>query len=191
MTLRRLLVLAAVPVAAVIAACQDAYAPKALYSVVADTLTISALTGTPLLSRSAVHLLTGAAIIPSGAEGFDFALDLDANNNVLIIPRSRILTCTQTCQLGAAFSTAKFDSLLDAPSRGYTYDSVTTVGVGKTVVFVTKEASCIASNIATIDTYAKLVVDSVNPTTRQIYIRTVTDPNCGFRTLVPGIVPKH
>jgi hypothetical protein len=37
--------------------------------------------------------------------------------------------------------------------------------------------------------YAKLVVDSVASTRRQIYFRAVRDPNCGFRSLQPG-VPK-
>ncbi|HEX2778447.1 MAG TPA: hypothetical protein VHM30_03040 [Gemmatimonadaceae bacterium] len=191
MTFRRLLALATIPVVAAIAACQDAYAPKAVYQVSVDTLRLSALTGTPLQSQSAVYLLGHAAITPGASESFDFALDIDASGKVKIIPRAKVLTCTSICQLGTLVSTTTFDSLYDAPSRGYTYDSTTTVTPGQTVVFVTKDQSCIPSNIATVDVYAKMVVDSVRTADRTIFIRLVSDPNCGFRGLVPGVVPRH
>ena len=36
--------------------------------------------------------------------------------------------------------------------------------------------------------YAKVVIDSTKPTTtRAIYMRVTTDPNCGYRSLVPGL----
>ena len=38
--------------------------------------------------------------------------------------------------------------------------------------------------------YAKLVIDSVNRVTRQLYLRSVVDPNCGFRSFASGI-PKY
>ena len=191
MTLRRLLALATIPVVAAIVACQDAYAPKAVYQVSADTLKVSALTGTPIQAQSAIYLLGHATIIPGASETFDFALDIDADGKVKIIPRAKVLTCTSICQLGTLVSATPFDSLYDAPSRGYTYDSTTTVTPGQTVVFVTKDQSCIPSNIATVDVYAKMVVDSVRASDRAIFVRVVSDPNCGFRGLVPGIVPKH
>ena len=39
--------------------------------------------------------------------------------------------------------------------------------------------------------YAKLTVDSVDAANRLIYTRTVVDPNCGYRNLVAGAVPKN
>lgn len=190
MRLRRLIVLAILPVAAAIG-CQDAYAPKALYPVSVDTLRLSALSGTAIDARSAVQLLSGSVIVPGQSENFDFALDIDANGNVVIIPRAKVLTCTSLCQLGITFPATSFDSLYDAPERGYVYDSTKTVAPGKTVAFVTKAQSCIPSNISTYDVYAKMVVDSVRLSDRSIFIRLVADPNCGFRGLVPGIIPRH
>jgi hypothetical protein len=38
--------------------------------------------------------------------------------------------------------------------------------------------------------YTKLVVDSIDVARRAIFFRTVHDPNCGYRSLVPGVVPK-
>ena len=191
MTLRRLLALAAFPVLAAIVACQDAYAPKALYPVTTDTIAVSALTGTAVQARSGVNLISLATVVPGTSESFDFALDIAPDGKVLVLPRTKVLTCTSACQLGVAISATPFDSLFDAPSRGYTYDSTKTVTPGQTVVFVTKEQSCIPSNISTYDLYAKMVVDSVHLADRRIFVRLVSDPNCGFRGLVPGTVPKH
>src|SRR4051812_25750258 len=100
MNLRRLFLLAILPVAAVVAACEDAYAPKALVQVSADTFAVSALTGTPIQARSGVYLLGLSSITPGSSESFDFALDIDADNKVRILPRTKVLTCTSTCQLG-------------------------------------------------------------------------------------------
>ena len=80
---------------------------------------------------------------------------------------------------------------MDAPERGYVYDSVKTVSVGQTVAFVTKDVNCLPSNISTYDVYAKMIIDSVHMDDRSIYARMVSDPNCGFRGLVPGVIPKH
>ena len=35
--------------------------------------------------------------------------------------------------------------------------------------------------------YSKLVVDSVLPAIRAIYFRIGSDPNCGFRSFLPGV----
>ena len=190
MSLRRLVLLAILPVAAAVA-CQDAYAPKALSEVGADTLRLRALTGTPIDAHSAVHLLSGSEFIPGVTDLFDFALDLDANGKVVIIPRTKVVTCTSLCQLGIGFPSTPYDSLWDAPERGYVYDSVKTVSVGQTVAFVTKDVNCLPSNISTYDVYAKMIIDSVHMDDRSIYARMVSDPNCGFRGLVPGVIPKH
>jgi hypothetical protein len=39
--------------------------------------------------------------------------------------------------------------------------------------------------------YAKLTVDSLNATTRRLYARTVVDPNCGYRSVVPDSIPER
>ena len=192
MSLRRLLpFLVGIPAAAALFACQDAYAPKALESVVQDTVALRALSGTPITASSGLWLRFVAPATPGATENFDFALDLDANNKVVILPKTKVLTCLGPCQLGIQLVATRFDSLYDAPSRGYVYDSTRTVSPGQTVVLVTKEPGCLPSNIATYDMYAKMVVDSVRPSDRTIFIRVASDPNCGFRGLVPGVIPKH
>jgi hypothetical protein len=188
------LALLALPVVAAVACSADPYAPKALYSVNADTLHVRSLNGTGAEAESGIRLLTASNVVPDYTEGFDFALDIDSLGRVVLIPRTKILTCTVICQLGIKIvptDSVPFDSLFDAPKAGYTYDSVTVLPVGATVAFVTKEIFCQPSNISTFDLYAKMIVDSVRPADRSIFVRVVSDPNCGFRGLVPATVPGH
>ena len=197
MPLRRALValaLVVLPVAAAVGCSSDPYAPKALYPVSIDTLRVLALNGTAAEAQSGVRLLTAQSAVPDYSEAFDFALDIDADGKVIALPRSKVVTCTSICQLGVKViphDSVEFDKLYDAPKSGYTYDSVTTIPVGATVAFVTKDIFCQPSNISTYDLYAKMVVDSVRMSDRSLFVRLVSDPNCGFRGLVPGIVPGH
>lgn len=197
MPLRRILValtLVALPLLAALGCSSDPYAPKALSFVREDTLRVLALNGTPPEAESAVHLLYGQSTVPDFTEAFDFALDINADGHVSLVPRSKVVVCSSACQLGIKIiptDSVAFDKLYDAPKSGYTYDSVTTIPVGATVAFVTKELGCDASNIQTYDVYAKMIVDSVHIADRAIFARVVTDPNCGFRGLVPGIIPRH
>ena len=197
MSLRRTLAalaLVALPLAAVVACSSDPYAPQALYPVVSDTIRVLALNGTPSEAQSGVRLLTAQSIVPDFSEQFDFALDIDSVGNVILVPRSKVVTCTTVCQLGVRLippDSVPFDSLFDAPATGYTYDSVTTVPVGRIAAFVTKEVFCQPSNISTYDLYAKMIIDSVHVADRTIFARVASDPNCGFRGLVPGRIPGH
>lgn len=197
MPLRRILValsLVALPLLAALGCSADPYAPKALYPVVADSIRVLALNGTSPEAKSAVRLLFAESTVPDYSQGFDFALDIDANGKVILMPRSKIVTCTSTCQLGVKViphDSVEFDKLYDAPKSGYTYDSVTTIPVGATIAFVTKDVFCQPSNISTYDLYAKMVVDSVHLADRAIFARVVADPNCGFRGLAPALVPRH
>jgi hypothetical protein len=197
MPLRRALValaLVALPIVAALGCSSDPYAPKALYPVSIDTIRVLALNGTAAEAQSGVRLLTAQSTVPDYSQAFDFALDIDADGKILLIPRSKVVTCSTICQLGVKViptDSVEFDKLYDAPKGGYVYDSVTTIPVGATVAFVTKDVFCQPSNISTFDLYAKMIVDSVRMGDRAIFARLVSDPNCGFRGLVPGTVPGH
>ena len=197
MPLRRAVValaLVALPIAAAVGCSSDPYAPKALYPVSSDTIRVLALNGTAAEARSGVRLLTAQSTVPDYSQAFDFALDIDANGKILLIPRSKVVSCSSICQLGVKIfptDSVEFDKLYDAPKSGYKYDSVTTIPLGATVAFVTKDIFCQPSNISTYDLYAKMIVDSIRLSDRAIYARIVSDPNCGFRGLVPGNVPRH
>jgi hypothetical protein len=91
--------------------------------------------------------------------------------------------------VGLQRMTVPFDSLERAAPAGYVFDSTLTVAPGEGFVMqVQSQDECLAY-LSTIR-YTKLVVDSIDVARRAIFFRTVHDPNCGYRSLVPGVVPK-
>jgi hypothetical protein len=93
----------------------------------------------------------------------------------------------ETHRVGIQRSTSTFDQLQRAPGSGYNYDSVTTTRAGETLVIEVQSPQCAFSFSPTL--YTKIAIDSVFLNSRQLRIRTVHDPNCGFRSFRPGI-PK-
>jgi hypothetical protein len=194
---RRLIVLLAA-LATPLVACQDLASPTAYTDTVADTLRASAFTGTPTGARSALGLYSNRVLpaspyvfAPDGSLDFDLVFDIDASGKAVLIPVSKIAICTRTCQVGLQIVTdSTFDQLTRARPKGYTYDTQLALEVGRPVYIVAKATGC-ASDLYSNDMYAKLVVDSVHTADRSVFFRIVTDPNCGFRSLVPGVTPKN
>jgi hypothetical protein len=195
---RRRIVVFVAAMTSLAVACQDVNGPQASTFVVADTLHASAFSGTPTGARSALGLYSARVFpfspyvfAPDGSLDFDLVFDIDGAGKPVLIPVSKIALCTRTCQVGVQIVTdSTFDQLTRARSRGYTYDTLTTLTVG-TPVYIVAKASLCANDIYSNDMYAKLVVDSVHTADRSVFFRIVTDPNCGFRSLVPGVTPKN
>jgi hypothetical protein len=94
-------------------------------------------------------------------------------------------------RIGLQPLSGSFESVREAPQSGYDTLTVRTIDPG-TVMAV--ELVDLASGLCIYSlngssTYAKFVVDSVNTTTRRFYIRSVSDANCGYRSLVPDSIP--
>jgi hypothetical protein len=87
-----------------------------------------------------------------------------------------------TPRVGFRTVTTAFDSLRRAPTGGFTFDSAFVVTVGQTVAVESQTGGC----APTAPLRAKLVVDSVSRATNSIFLRVLTNPNCGFRSLLPG-----
>jgi hypothetical protein len=125
---------------------------------------------------------------------FDLAFDLDASGNIRAFPVRQIVPfrviggiLQPSHRVGLQKSATTFDNLTRAPSGGYNYDSATVVRAGETLVVEVQATQCsfsISPNL-----YTKIAIDSVSTASRYIRIRTVHDPNCGFRSFKPGI-PK-
>lgn len=148
--------------------------------------------------RSAVNVMTLTAVrpalatVPVGqtvviAPNFDFAVDRSADGRVRLLPSKLVAglgAAGLSLQTGFQTVTTAFNALDEAPGSGYQTDSVTTVGVGQTVVVQVQALSCYGS--ARPNVYAKLVVDSVAAGSGPVYLRARVDPNCGFRSLKVG-----
>jgi hypothetical protein len=184
-----------------VSGCNDPNATNNVIPVFADTLTVFALTGTPPSFPVAFLASSGAVTRADGSFNFDLAFDIDASNQVIIYPQKLVgvpciigaLNCGGALgakRVGLQRLKVPFDSLQRAPADGFQFDSTFTMTPGQGLVMQVQSASECQLSFSTI-MYSKIVVDSINTGRRAIYFRSVNDPNCGYRNLVPGAIPKN
>jgi hypothetical protein len=182
-------------------ACNDPNQNTNILAVIADTLQVFAMTGTPPSFPSAFLASAGAVTRADGSFNFDIAFDIDQSNKVVILPQKLIgvpcvlgvLNCGGAAgakPVGLQRITVPFDSLLRAPGSGYQFDSTFTMSPGQAVVMQVQSSSDCPLSFSTVS-YSKVVIDSLDTNRRAIYFRSVHDPNCGFRSLVAGATPKN
>lgn len=175
-----------------LAACGDPTAVKATLATRTDTLSAFAMTATSPELPSALKTVSPGAPLPLVVRAtsdvpFDVAFDIDGAGKVVLYPVRLIAPGATGRRVGIQVTDSAFATLSRAPRSGYQYDSVAvTVDTGETVVIETTESSYCFYDIAK-TIFTKLVVDSVKTDTRRIFFRTVTDPNCGFRSFLPGV----
>jgi hypothetical protein len=92
---------------------------------------------------------------------------------------------TVTRRLGIQRATTPFDDVERAPLRGYVYDSVVVVNPRETLVLELLAEQCQFQVSSLV--YTKLEVLAIDPLARAIAFRITYDPNCGFRSFLPGI----
>ena len=178
-------------------ACGDPTLAKATYASGLATSTIYALTGAPVSVPTSLSFLTGIKHADA-TFAFDVAFDLDANNRPMILPVRVVAGAVAgpRKRVGLQVMTGGFDALTEVPNTGYDTLNAKTVLPGAVVaVELVDPTACYSSYNLTILTsqliYAKLVVDSVDVPGRRLFVRTVVDPNCGYRQVVPETVPTH
>lgn len=197
-TFRQLSVAAAL--IAAVAACDDPYAVEAQREVVADTVVLYSVSSAPIGAPTAYYLLGAssrqAAVVADASFAFDVAVNVDDAGTVrLITPRALIgLPLDPRAyphEVGLQLVEGAFGALALAPVSGYRLDSLLTVTPGQTVAL--RSANPAACPVAYLGRhfYAKLIVDSVKTDPARAYLRATTDPNCDFRSLVPGAVPEE
>lgn len=177
--------LCATSCALALSACNDPNAVDASIPTIADTLVVFAVNGTAPAAPSAWNAVTGALSRTNGVFAWDIAFDIDDAGDARIMPLSSIAGPFSPRIVGVQRLSVAFDQLGRAPSSGYVLDSVFTVEAGDGVVIRINAEVCQLGFSPY--RYAKVVVDSVHLSTRQLYIRTVRDPNCGFRSFEPGV----
>ena len=193
---RPCLKLAAITLAvAGVSACNDPLGVKATLAVRFDTLSAYAMSGTPLTYPAAYSAAAGLAVRVEPDIAFDVAFDLDATGKVKLVPARQVSATRNvggipqaTQRIGLLPMKGSFESVTKAPNTGsYKYDSTLVVIPGETVTIEFAGSQCQFS--LNQNQYAKLVVDSIKTQSRRIFFRAARDPNCGFRSLTPG-VPK-
>ncbi len=177
-----------------VAACDDPIGLQAGIGTLTDTFTVFALSGTPPSVPVALSTTDRIAVRMSDQLAFDVAFDIDAGGIVRAFPIRQVVPfrviagiLQPTHRVGLQKATTTFDNLTRAPSGGYNYDSATVVRAGETLVVEVQAGQCSFSFSPNL--YTKIAIDSVFTGSRSFRLRTVHDPNCGFRSFKPGI-PK-
>lgn len=152
-----------------------------------DTVSLYALHGTPVSSPSGYSLQFVAVVRPDQSSAFDFVFDVDSTGRP-------VLLTTGALKLGRAsgiqLTTTPFDSVKIAPSGGYNLDSAIVVDSNSVAILHSVPTTCVFANSQFVY-YAKLQVLAIDtssaPNGRRIDLVILTDQNCGYRGLEPGL----
>ncbi len=191
----RSLRVAVVACAVLAVACGDLTRPKATYANALSTYTVYALTSAPATAPTALNFL-GGLTHANASFLFDVAFDIDSATGRPIVYPVRSLAGNligTSKRVGLQTLSGSFDQILVVPSTGYDTIGIKTVSPGTVLAVELRDATaCFSySRITSQYLYAKLVVDSVNTTTRKLHARTVVDANCGYFSVVPDSVPRQ
>jgi len=184
-----------------VSACDNPNTTDNLVAVIADTLTVFALSGTPPSYPAGFLASSGAVTRADGSFNFDVAFDINASNQVVIYPQKLVgvpcvvgaLNCGGALgakPVGLQRITVAFDSLQRGPTSGYQFDSTFTLTPGQGLAMQVQSASECPLSFSTV-MYSKFVIDSIDTGRRAIYFRSINNPNCGYRSLVAGEKPKN
>jgi hypothetical protein len=188
----RLIRVVVVALAVALVACGDPTRPKATTPNVSLTYSIYPLTGSPAGVTNAVSFFQGPARADASFQ-FDVAFDLDAAGKIRVYPVRSLagtLAGLIAVRVGIQPVTGAYESVREAPEFGYDTLTVKTITPGTTVAVQLLDQTggqCYYS-LGGQTTYAKFVIDSID-TSRRLYVRSVVDQNCGYRSLVPDSIP--
>lgn len=174
-----------------LAACGDVPGlPPAVIPNRTDSLvSVYALTGTPVTSPSG-YVIFDRRVVRTDIIGttFDFVFDIDSLGRGLLFPTGAVNLGRQS---GAQRSSLPFDSLRSAPSGGYQVDSAIVLTVGSVVALHSRSVQCSFDFQPAHNYFAKLLVLDIDTTSgpngRRLDLRILTNINCGYRGLEPGL----
>ncbi|MEP6619946.1 MAG: hypothetical protein ABJE47_11545 [bacterium] len=189
MQLTRLARVALVPVAMLAIACGDPLGTKATYANALNTYAVYGLTNSPAVVPNALSFFGGLSRA-SSAFAFDIAFDVDASGKVVVYPVRAIggAMAGTLKRVSLQTITGNFDLVTAVPVSGYDSVSAKTLAPGTVLAVELRDGTTCYASLKSSLLYAKLVVDSITAGNR-IWIRTVIDPNCGYRGVVPDSIP--
>jgi hypothetical protein len=181
--------LAIVASAAILTACDDPDLLRAALPTVEDEYTVFALTGTPAAYPSGINTYVRAALRVDGSANFDVAFDIDDQGRALLYPVQKIVSSLSgTRRVGLRKVAGTFESVTEAPSGTYA-DSVIVATKGDVVIVQSVRNG--SGDACQFDIspyiYTKMLVDSIATDIRTVKVKTVLDPNCGFRSFESGV----
>jgi hypothetical protein len=168
------------------AACGNPNGLTAYISNTTDTVTLYALSGTPVVLPSGYSIPSRSPVRTDAASTFDFAFDIDTAGRALLLPTGALKMGQQS---GLQRSTQKFDSIKYAPTGGYNLDSAQVLNDSTVLIAHSTLVTC-SFGVSTYY-YAKLHVLAIDTTSgpngRRLKFVILVDLNCGFRGLQEGL----
>jgi hypothetical protein len=184
--MRRIALMAVATTSIGVAACDDPFAPRATTSVRTDSFIVYAVTQTPVNLPAAFNLVFFTPLRLEPTYGFDLVFDIDESGKVVLIPVTLVGgAITAGRRVGLQRITGPYDEVTRAPSTGYKYDPTLVLDVDDAALVEVQTDVCQFQSSQLI--YAKLQIKAIDPATRTIVFRITYDPNCGFRSFLPGV----
>jgi hypothetical protein len=167
-------------------ACTEQILPNAVYPNFVDTLVLSAVTGTPVTSPSALVIGRPSPSVERTdiSTAWDFVFDIDTLGRGLLTPSHALHLGASS---GLLSTPLPFNDVRDAPSDGYVIDSASVVVPGAVFVARSRQIQC---ELGSLFFYAKLHVLTVDLIAREVRFEILGNVNCGYRSLQPG-TPKQ
>src|ERR1700704_3522135 len=138
---------------AVIAACGSPLGLPGARTTLVDTVSIWALSGTPVSLPSGFSIGARSPVRTDLAVQFDFAFDIDTAGRALLLPTGALRLGQQS---GLQISTLAFDSIRIAPTTGYQLDSAVVVHDSSVVIAYSNLSTCSTTLGVAYRYYAKL-----------------------------------
>ncbi len=166
-----------------IAACTGSQLPEATLTNAVDTVTMGALAGATLQEPSAFDITTGFPVRTDQTSSFDFVYTIDGQGQHVLIPLQAVgLGSNNTANPGLQIVAESFDAITSAPQNGYDTADTLVIHVGD-VIAARSRVACYLS----VPQYAKLQILSFDDSARTMQMQTLSDANCGYRGLAPGL----
>jgi hypothetical protein len=168
-----------------IAGCSDANGlPDPSLTNVERTETLYALVGTPVGTPSA-YAVDGARTVRTDVSvDFDFAYNIESDGRHVFLPRAALnIDPTGNVNPGLMPRTETFEGITEAPSNGYITDRAIPIAVGERYV-IRGRITCLSIGVPK---YGKLEIVSFDDAARTVTFRVLTDDNCGYKGLEPGL----
>lgn len=166
------------------AACGDSNGlANATIANVERTDTLWALVGTPVSTPSGYSVEGSLRVRTDLSVNFDFAYNVETQGEHVFLPRAALgIDTANAAKPGFQVRNESFEGITLAPSNGYITDVPVPITVGQRYV-VRSRVTCQIG----VPKYAKLEILSFDEVTRIVSFRILTNDNCGFKSLEPGL----
>ena len=153
-----------------------------------DTLQLWAATGTAVFLPSAYIISTKSGARLDQISYFDFLYDITPSGEHILLPLAAVAsTGTSFGNPGLLPTSTPYDSIQIAEQTGYVTADTVPIRVGD-IFFARSRPS--GSCFLGIPYYAKLQVIDIRDEDRSLFIRILSNINCGYRGLQPGLPTK-